>query len=297
MKPQPATAAARSAAMVAGAHHPASASKVRLAAWITLGSFTIVLTAIEAMALRGQLDFGRHVLELHGAWLAIPPIALEGGTLVAATLTLWAVLSGDSAALPRLITATFIAACVYASYQGAQHAGRSTLAAEYLAGASAIAYLMWHAILTRIRRTGLHEVGAIDAPLPRFRLLRWLIAFSETSTALKIAVRHNITSPEQALALAKQPATNTSRETNPDRPHGEELTVLATRRGGKRRAVEHAATILGSTEPTRIQQWLAARGINVDLSYVSRTLARLDTNMAREITAPEHQTDERATDV
>jgi hypothetical protein len=292
VKQQPAAAAARS---VAGAYHPAPASKVRLAAWITLGSFTIVLTAIEAMALRGQLDFGRHVLELHGAWLAIPPIALEGGTLVAATLTLWAVLSGDSAALPRLITATFIAACVYASYQGAQHAGRSTLAAEYLAGASATAYLMWHAILTRIRRTGLHEVGAIDAPLPRFRLLRWLIAFSETSTALKIAVRHNITSPEQALALAQQPATNTPRETNPD-PRPEDLTVLATRRGGKRRAVEHAATILGSTEPTRTQHWLAARGINVDLSYVSRTLARLDTNVAREITAPEHETDERTTD-
>jgi hypothetical protein len=253
--------------------------RVRAAAVTAIGSFMAVLAAIEAMALRGQVDFGRHVLHLKGAWLIVPPIALEGGTLAAATITLWAVLNQDSATLPRLMTAAFIAAAAYANYQGARHAGRPTLAAGYLAGASVAAYLMWHSILTRVRRSELREAGAIEAPLPRFRLLRWIIAYPETSAAFKAAIRENITRPQDALALVRQ-----QREL-PAAPGGEQITAeelvaLAAERGGKRRAVEKASAALNSCEPTRIQQWLAARGIEVDLSYVSRTVKDQPPNAA-----------------
>lgn len=238
-----------------------------------LGSFAAVLAAIEAMALRGQLDFGRHVLHLNGAWLAVPPVALEGGTLAAATLTLWAVLSRDSAALPRLMTAALIAAAAYANYQGSKHAHRTTLAADYLAGASVTAYLMWHSILTRIRRSELRQAGAIEAPLPRFRLLRWVFAYHETYAAFTTAIRHNIIRPDQALAAVRPQTPNTP-------PSGsaeiavEELTALAAERGGKRRVVEYAAEALGAFDATPIQQWLAARDVDVDLSYIARTLNR-----------------------
>lgn len=294
MKQQSTASAARPDATASSAHRPVPAAKVRITAWSAFGSFAVVLTAIEAMALRGQVDFGRHVLKLDGVWLAVPPTALEGGTLVGATLTLWAVLSGDSAASSRLITAILIAAGVYASYQGAKHAHRNTLAADYLAGASAIAYLMWHTILTRIRRARLREVHAIDTPLPRFRLLRWIIAFPETLAALKIAVRHNITSPEEALALTRRPEIDGDPVKTSDRPLPEDLAVLAAGRGGKRRAVEHAAAVLGPTEPVRTQQWLADQGVVVDLSYVSRTLARLNTGKPPALPAPEHETNEHA---
>lgn len=249
--------------------------RVRIAAGVAIASFATVLAAIEAMALRGQIDFSRQVLHLDGYWLTVPPIALEGGTLAAATLTLWAVLAGDSAALSRLMTATFIAAASYANYRGAQSAGRPTLAADYLAGASVFAYLMWHTILTRIRHTELRSADAIEDPLPRFRLLRWLLAFNETREAFTIAVRENLTRPHDALArIREQPALPPARQTpSADAPDAiEDLVALAAERGGKRLVIGKAAQIMNSHEPARIQQWLSKHGIEIDLSYVSRTL-------------------------
>jgi hypothetical protein len=249
--------------------------RVRAAALSAIGSFAAVLAAIEAMALRGQVDFGRHVLHLKGVWLAVPPVALEGGTLAAATLTLWAVLARDSATLPRLMTAVLIGAAAYANYQGAKHAHRPTLAADYLAGASVAAYLMWHTILTRVRRSELHEAGAIEAPLPRFRLLRWVFAYSETYAAFKVAIRESITRPEESLALVRRELVPPPLDYNGVEMPTDELVALAAERGGKRRAVGYAAAALGSHEPRAIQQWLAARAIDVDLSYISRTLTRM----------------------
>lgn len=252
--------------------------RIRLAAGIAIASFATVLAAIEAMALRGQIDFGRQVLHLKSYWLAVPPIALEGGALAAATLTLWAVLAGDSAALSRLMTAALIAAASYANYQGAERAGRPTLAAEYLAGASVFAYLMWHTVLTRIRRTELRATDAIEDPLPRFRLLRWILAPRETRQAFTIAVRESLTQPQEALArIREQRALPPARDSNPATSEGkevtaEELVTLAAERGGKRQAIAKAVTVLDSHEPARIQHWLAARGVDIDLSYVSRTL-------------------------
>jgi hypothetical protein len=256
---------------------PSATRRVRLAAAIAIGSFATVLAAIEAMALRGQIDFGSQVLHLRGCWLAVPPIALEGGALVAATLTLWAVLTGDSATLPRLMTAVLIAAASYANYQGAKIAGRPTLAAEYLAGASVTAYLMWHTILTRIRRTELRTAGAIEAPLPHFRLLRWLLAPQETRQAFTIAVRESLTQPQEALSHVREqralpPAGDSHAASQPKEVTTEELVALAAERGGKRQVITKAATALGCHEPARIQQWLAAHDIDIDLSYVSRTL-------------------------
>jgi hypothetical protein len=251
------------------------------------GSFTAVLAAIETMAVRGQVDFGRHVLHLSGAWLVVPPVALEGGTLAAATLTLWAVLARDSASLLRLMTGLLLGAAAYANYQGAKHADRPTLAADYIAGASITAYLMWHSILTRIRRAELRQAGAIEAPLPRFRLLRWIFATTETYAAFKTAIRENITRPDESLALVRREPTHPQfDDTGAPLPAGE-LVALAAERGGKRRAVQYAAAALGSHEPKAIQQWLATRGIEVDLSYVSRTLSRMAEDNRRELEAAE----------
>lgn len=258
--------------------------RVRVTAVATIGSFIAVLAAIETLALRGQVDFSRHVLHLKGAWLAVPPIALEGGTLAAATLTLWAVLSQDSASLPRLMTAALLSAAAYANYQGAKHANRPTLAADYLAGASVAAYLMWHSILTRIRRAELRDAGAIETPLPRFRLLRWIFASRETYAAYKVAIRQSITRPDEALARLRYEPVSAPAQGG-DQMRSEELAALAAERGGKRRVVEYAAATLGTYEPIKAQQWLAARGIEVDQSYISRTLTRMIEDRRRELTA------------
>lgn len=266
---------------------PTSVWKLRAAALTATGSFTVVLAAIETMALRGQVDFGRHVLHLRGAWLVVPPVALEGGTLAAATLTLWAVLARDSASLLRLMTGLLLGATAYANYQGAKHAHRPTLAADYLAGASITAYLMWHSILTRIRRAELRQAGAIEAPLPRFRLLRWIFAPSETYGAFTAAIRENLTRPDESLALIRgEPAYRPLDGTDAPMP-ARQLVALAAERGGKRRAVQYAAAALGSQEPKAIQKWLAARGIEVDLSYISRTLSRMADDHQRELNAAE----------
>jgi hypothetical protein len=160
------------------------------------------------------------------------------------------------------------------------------LAADYLAGASVAAYLMWHTILTRVRRSELDEAGAIEAPLPRFRLLRWVFAYAETYAAFKVAIRESITRPEDALALVRRELVRAPAD-NGDEMFSDELVALAAERGGKRRAVGYAAVALGSYEPKAVQQWLDARGIEVDLSYVSRTLTRMVEDRRRDLKVAE----------
>lgn len=172
------------------------------------GAFVVVMGAVEALAVRGQLDFGRHVLGLAGAWLAVVPVALEAGALTWAALALWQTLTRDSGtaarAVTRLGTVVAIAAAAAANWLGAEAAGRSLPAANYLAGASVMALAMWHVILHGVRHAELRAAGAIEPPLPRFRALRWLVSLRETAQAYALAIREGITSPSEAITRLRE---------------------------------------------------------------------------------------------
>ena len=244
---------------------------------VAFTGFAAVLLAIEALAVRGQLDFAHHVLGLSGAYVYVVPLALEGGTLVSAALALWATLTGDPTAAHRLWTYLFLGGAAAANWLGALAAGRSWVAAAYLAATCVAALRMWHAILHRIQRAELHKAGAVEPPLPRFRVLRWLIAPRETGAAWRLAVREGITSPADALALVRRedrivpPAAATGGE--PD------WSTFTT----KKSAIEAMAAWLGTFEVKRVREALAAVDIKTDPSTAGKILRDLHEARRREL--------------
>lgn len=225
----------------------------RAVAWLAFAAFAAVITAIEMMAIRGQLDFAAHVMGLTGTYVYVVPVALEGGTLASAALALWATLQGDASWRHRMWTAIFLGGAAAANYVGALAAGRSEIAALYLAGFCIAALRMWHAILHRVRR----DAHAPESPL-RFPVLRWLMAPSETAKAFRVSVLDSL-SPADALSVVR----------------GRTLPVVTTEQGtvdlsklSKAEAVRQAFAALGSYEATPAREWLAERGVKVDRSYV-----------------------------
>jgi hypothetical protein len=255
-------------------------ARERFAALVAYLAFAAVLTAIEAVAIRGQLDFARFELALVGAWRLVVPVALEGAALTWAALALWSAITRDSAAMARIMTAASVLAAAAANWMGAQAAGRPTAGAAYMAGFSIAALLMWHAILTRVRRAELRALGALEAPLPRFRPLRWVVAPKETRRAWVYAIREGITSPEQALSLVRGEAVAT-----PAPPVAVEAPADLSK-VSKRQAVEYAASVLGTYEVTPVREWLAQNHqITVDKSHACRVLNDLSRGEARKVKA------------
>ncbi|MGH9380821.1 MAG: DUF2637 domain-containing protein [Thermoanaerobaculia bacterium] len=238
---------------------------VLAAAGAALAGFAAVITAIELMAVRGQLDFGTHVIGLSGAWVYVVPVALEGGTLVSASLALWSVLTRDPSFGHRMWTGVFLGAAALANYLGSVAAGRPTIAALYLAGFAVAALRMWHAILHRVTRGQLRATGAMEAPLPRWRTLRWLVAPGETFRAWRYAVREGITRPAEALAAARaevRPATVTA--------DGVDLGAAT-----KSDAWGAAFAAVGDFDVPRALDWLTERGVDADRSYGYEVRKRL----------------------
>lgn len=240
---------------------------------VAFAGFAAVLLAIEALAVHGQLDFGRHVLGLDGAYVYVVPVALEGGTLVSATLALWATLTGDPTGMHRFWTYIFLGGAAAANWIGALAADRGWIAAAYLAATCVAALRMWHAILHRIRRAELRKTGAVEAPLPRFRALRWLIAPAETFAAWRLAVREGVVSPDDALRLVRDELTVTP----PTTSGGVDLDELPS----KRAKIEHAAGLLNTYDVAPVRGWLSERGVTTDYSNAARVLRDLASKNRR----------------
>lgn len=254
-----------------------SQRSARTVAVIVVGAIGAVLLAIETVAVRGQLDFARHVLELEGHYVAVVPLALEGATAAAAGLTLWATLTGDPVFMHKLWTWIFLGAAVAANWSGALAAGRSTMAALFLAFTCVGALHLWHALLQRIQRNALRALGAMESPLPRFRVLRLIVAPRETFTAWKLAIRHDITRPADALALARREVIATPAAA-PAAINEVDLTGMS-----KREAIEHAAHVLGTFETKPVRTWLAERGVTTDPSNARKVLVDLEDDRRRNL--------------
>lgn len=262
-------------------HGTPTSRNTAVVAAVAFAGFAAVLLAIEALAVHGQLDFGRHVLGLDGAYVFVVPVALEGGTLVSAALALWATLTGDSSGMHRLWTYMFLGGAAAANWLGALSSGRSWVAAAYLAATCVAALRMWHAILHRVRRAELHRAGATEPPLPRFRVLRWLIAPRETGKAWRLAVREGIASPGDALALVR----HEDRPVTPAAAPGGHADVDWSALPTKRAAIEEMARQLGTYEVRTVRQALSEVGITTDPSNTTKVLRDLADARRRELVA------------
>lgn len=180
-----------------------SKAKSRALRVASVVALTVVVVAPAAASWHGLVATGRDVFGLRDGWEYLVPLTLDGAAFYAAALAMRAILAGDSAFGPRLLTAGYaVTAAAFQAHHAANFGG-SLMSAAYFAGASLSAVVLWDVTLRALRRDQLRAAGLIEAPLPRWRLLRWLVAPIETARAWRLAVVEQITDPAEALRLAR----------------------------------------------------------------------------------------------
>jgi hypothetical protein len=247
------------------------------AAILAFIGFAVVLGSIESLAVRGQADFGQWELGLSGLWVYTVAVALEAGAITWAGLALWAMLTRDRVGLAHLMTAVTVMAASGASWIGARAAHRPEAGALYLALASVFALLMWHQIMTRVRRDDLKDSGEVkEVPeKPRFGWGRWTMAPRETFGAWRWSVLQRVSDPDAALkAIADAKAVRRAAKLAREVPALELTTEVLTALGARERlAVAFGA--IGSVDVPAALAMLAAREAPVDQSYAYQLIKQM----------------------
>jgi hypothetical protein len=238
---------------------------------VATAGFALVMVAIEYLAFRGQIAFGRAYFHLEGWPLAAAYLALQGGMLASAGLGLWAVLAEDGYLGHRFWTAVVMSAACVADWLGAQAAGWPTIGAAFTAGFTVVALRTWHAILRRIS----HDLQAKPRML-RYSLIRWALAPGETRKAFRLCILDDL-APASALAAVRGQIT-------PVTVTAEGQTVDLSQMS-KADAVRHAFAQLGTYEVPPALAWLTDRGVRIDRSYVYEIGKKLAAARRQEIHA------------
>ena len=231
-------------------------------------ALVVVVVAPAAASWHGLIGFGRESLGLSGGWELVVPLTLDGAAFYAAVLALRSVLAGDSALIERLLVLAYAGASAAFNWLYALgHGGRE--AAVFFAGAAVSAAVVWDRTLRQSRQEQLRSVGAIEAPLPRFRVLRWVFDTRNTWVAWTTALREGIASPVEALAVARARREGVP-ALAPRAELGAPLPELA--RLSKVDALRTAWAALGVEAPESSDvrpalAWLAARGVELNDSY------------------------------
>ncbi len=233
-----------------------------------IGRLVVVVVAPAAASWHGLIGFGRETLGLSGGWELVVPLTLDGAAFYAAVLALRSVLAGDSALIERLLVLAYAGASAAFNWLYAlEHGGRE--AAVFFAGAAVSAAIVWDRTLRQSRQEQLRAIGAIEAPLPRFRVLRWVFDTGNTWAAWTTALREGIASPAEALAVARARREGVPAPA-PRAELGAPLPELA--RLSKIDALRTAWAALGVVVPDRADvrpalAWLADRGVELNESY------------------------------
>jgi hypothetical protein len=244
-------------------------SKTALVGLVAFAGFAVVMIAIEYLAFRGQIAFGRYYMHLSGYGLAATYLALQGGMLATAALGLWSVLSRDGYVGHRVWTAIFLAAAALADYLGAQAAGWPTVGALYVAGFSLAALRTWHAILRRLRRDMSPTV-----PFLRFPVLRWVLAPGETRKAFRVSYLDDLAPGEALTRVRGEPAPPAQLLTD----DGQDVRKLS-----KAAAIEAAFSAIGSYDVAAAMTWLGDRGMTANRSTFYDVRDRLTAQRRAEL--------------
>ncbi|MGH3611387.1 MAG: DUF2637 domain-containing protein [Pseudonocardia sp.] len=284
----------------------------RVGLWV-VGAVALVAVvgAPAAASWHGLVGFARRELGLTGGWEYLVPVALDGAALYAAVLAMRAILAGDSAIWPRLLTCAYALAA--AGFNA--HAAPTEIAALFYAGMSISAAVLWDATLRALRRDQLRELGAIQGVAARYRPLRWLLAPDETGRAWRTAVLEDIPDARTALrvvrgrvsleqleqdraggvAVGELVQAESSRLPDDDPPDGPPRggpdgggeysapvvgleaarAPLALTVGTKADAIRAAFDAIGRRDVPAALAWLAERGVTVDRSYAYTVRPRL----------------------
>lgn len=183
-------------------------TKSRVLTAVSMVALAVVVVSPAAASWHGLVGTGRAIFGLRGGWEYLVPLTLDGAALYSGTLAIRAILSGDSAFGARLLTALYaLAAAGFNGYHAAHVPTGNAISAVFFAGASLSAVVLWDVTLRALRRDQLREAGLVEAPLPRWRMLRWLVAPIETARAWRLAVVEGITDPAEALHITRAART------------------------------------------------------------------------------------------
>lgn len=229
---------------------------------VALGaSLAAVIAAPELAAWHGLVGFARDELGLANGWEYLVPLLFGAAAAYCALLAVRHVLAGDSAVTERALT--WIYALAGAGFN--VHHAAAAPSAVFFGGASVSAALLWDRTLRAWRRDELRAIGALERPLPRFRVLRWLVAPRETWTAWTLAIREGITSPIEALARARAvrgaPTADLPADVTSD-PHGDVAGPAAAEQAEV--SAEPAPELAGKSKSQVIVERLIGLGVDFD---------------------------------
>ena len=162
----------------------------------------VVGVCVVAASWTGLIGFAEHILGLSGRARAIVPVSLDGLAVTLAFLGLRSVLAGEPASLPRLLAWVVVGLGAGLNYWHAEQIGQGRAAAIYFGAMTLFVYLAFEVILRQLRRRDLRAQGAVERPLPRFRLARWLRFPLPTFRAWSAAVEQGLTDPADAIHAA-----------------------------------------------------------------------------------------------
>jgi hypothetical protein len=171
-------------------------------AWAGYLWLVFVGACVVAASWTGLVGFAENILGIEGRARVMVPVSLDGLAVTLAFLSLRAVLAGDAAAMPRILAWIVVGAGAGFNYYHAQAVGQGEAAAVYFGGMTLLVYLGFEVILRQLRREQLRAQGAVERPLPRFRLARWVRFPGSTFHAWSTAVEQGITEPTEAIHSA-----------------------------------------------------------------------------------------------
>jgi len=220
---------------------PRSRRAIDLVSWLLL---LVVAAPPVISSARNLYNLGQAQLGMPGRWALVVPLSVDAAALLCVFMTLRAVTSGKSAGLARGLVVAFAVFSAWLGYQEAVTLG--FLAAKvYFPAMPVAAAVLLDMVIRHRRRDALEALGALEPPLPRFRFIRWAVAFGETRRAWAAGVRHGLTEPAACLAFVREVDTlRALRETPADQ-------------------VRYAFASLNSGDEFAARAWLAARGVHV----------------------------------
>jgi hypothetical protein len=221
----------------------------------------LVEIAVAAMSWTGLMGFAEDTLRLSGLQALAVPVSLDGAAAALAFLTLRSVIRAESATGRRVMVLAFTLASAYINWHHGITAYADGAAPLFFAGMSVAVLAVFDSVVREVRRTALGVIGAVEAPTPRFRALRWARFPRETWDAWSLALRYGYRTPAEALSKLRHTDAERDEIDKVDRADAEALDGLS-----KKDLARAALTACDMNVKTALA-WLDERGHKVDRSY------------------------------
>lgn len=228
-------------------------------------------------------------LGLPWPWPIVVFVALDASAALCIAMTFYSAWRGESGGVPHLLVWVFAGLSALANYRnGLALADQGAKDAVWFFPIMSIAGAgLLEVVMSRVRRWARVESGHFEAPLPKFRFLRWIVAYGETKEAWKTAILEGYSKPRQAIDHVRgetvpEPMKEIAPVVNDD---PETLRNLLTS-GTQKEAVKYASAVLGTYDNAEIRTWLESNGGPVvDRSNASKFIKELKDDRATELRA------------